>query len=172
MTTNIDKIYKNRDEALEKLYQLSCGFGETILIRYYSETNPTIHDCFCHPHRRFINIIQALYKSENTGDFVIIMDSGAEKGSSVYQGVISEGDTIQDSIAGALFGDCPQDGNIVVLTDPKTKEVQSYVYCKDEWIFLGKKDTREIYYPDPNQFEVKDKNFKIKTVWGGTFKGN
>lgn len=170
-TTNIDKIYKNRDEALERLDNLECGFGETILIRYYSDSNPVLCDCSCStPSKKFVNIIQALYKSDKVGDYVIILDSGKKEHSIVYQGIINEGESLKEAINRALFGDRPKDGNILVLTNPKTKAVQSYIYSNREWVCLGNIDTKDIFYPNPNQFEVDETGlFNIKTVWGGTF---
>lgn len=176
-------IYPTREEAIEKLDNLTRAYGEPVAIRYYN-TSKTV----C--------VLLAIFKSDAKGDYSISYDSNPETTPKVY--TITKTDssiTDEEYINIALFGKTPIDNDIVILTDcsediPYTK---SYIYTDNKWILLsnqgngsiGSLDLGNSLVPIVNEdgssrLEVKTDNstisyseevggLTVKKINGGTF---
>lgn len=179
--TRIEKIYPNREGALDKLASLSLSFGTIVSVRYLASPGESC-GCGCnHIVPGFdedTRMIIAGYKSDEEGDYFIIADSNVSVSTDssnpipklkIYRGTVFEDQTEEEAISATLFGSNPADQDIIILTNKETSEISTYIYLKNTWVKIGSAK-RDIDF-DKDQFEYSPKTSKvvIKKIYGGEF---
>lgn len=123
-----NKIYSTRQEAIEKLDDLTRAYGEPVAIRYYNRKNE-------------VCVILAIYKGEAKGEYSISYDSNAELIPSVYTSIKDSSITEEECLKNALGGKEPVGNDIVIITDASTgiPTLKSYVYSttQSKWLVLS-----------------------------------
>lgn len=128
-------IYSDREQALNKLNELTRSYGEPVAIRYYNS-------------KREVCLVVAVYKSDGRGDYSISYDSNADlipNAITITKTEISQTD--EDCITAALFGKSPVPSDIVIITDMTvdTPITRSYIYVSSgSWKNLTSGSSSEI----------------------------
>lgn len=118
-----ETIYENREQVIEVLSGLSRSYAEPVAIRYNNSGD--------------IYILIAVFKSSSVGDYDIVHESGLSSGGSeIYTVKRSDNQTDEECINTALFGELPNKGDIVIITEG-FKRVTSYIYNGTQWILLS-----------------------------------
>lgn len=128
--TRIKKVFSSRDLAISRLKELSRTYAEGVVVTYNPDNNKNEEE-----------LILAIYKSEEKGDFVIAFDSSSAytNGFRVFRvKKTSESQSDLEAINTALFGDTPMNYDIITIISFDENTVTSYIYYNDNWNILGK----------------------------------
>lgn len=179
--TRIEKIFPNRQEALEKLSSLSLEFGTLVSIRYLISPGESCN-CGCgHTIPGFdedTRMMIAAYLNGEEGNYFIIADSNLPLGSGngsnsnnlvIYQGTIFEGQSWEEAISSTFFGIDPKEKDIVILTDKETKEISTYILLGKNWTKIGSAKQDIQFNKDQFSYNPKTSEVTIKTIYGGEF---
>lgn len=120
-------IYSSREEAINKLNELTRSYGEPVAIRYYNTS-------------KLVCVLLAIFKSEYKGDYEISYDSNPDLIAKVFN-ITKNDSSISDEecINNALFGKIPVQGDIVIITDlsDEIPIVKSFIYTEKSWKLLA-----------------------------------
>ena len=123
--TRFNEVFETRDEAIKKLNKTARYYAENVAIKYKKG------DSF--------EVILALYKSEEKGDYTINYDSGeggSGSGIKIYDITkISPEESDKEAINRYSFGNEPQEGEMAVIHTPGGGDVV-YMYHSGIWICI------------------------------------
>lgn len=126
ISTRFECVYSSRDEALKALSCLSRQYAELVAVRYYDD-----NDDVC--------MLLVIFKSADLGDFDIVSDSlSSNNQPRIFTAKKqSEDQTDSECILIALFGEKPNNGDVVILTSYDGTTSITYTMIGGEWIKTG-----------------------------------
>lgn len=139
-----NNIYPTRESSISLLNSLSRSYSEGITVRYIENNE--------------LNIILALYKSSEKGDYEIIYESGEkdiETSFRIFKVTRQyEGQSDLECINVALFGQDPIDRDMVIITSVSGNTSITYIYFNSDWIRIGS-DGSELNVKNTNTVDLE-----------------